>query len=108
MMGQQYPVGSGALKTGLKIGDEIHRDFVIRPGNMGDYFAAEDVTPIDKSLQFDAALLCQRITRIGTFTGALTLNMLGNLTPADFSILRRKMAEMDAAGESKSATEPTG
>lgn len=107
MAKQDYPIGSGALKIGLKIGEETHRDFVIREGDMGDYFAAEDVAPVEKSVTFDAALLCQRLERIGTFYGPFTLKILSRLKPADFKILRDALYRVDAAGEPKPAPSPT-
>jgi phage FluMu protein gp41 len=98
--------GTGRLKHGLKIGGEPQFDFEVREGDVADLFAAEDVVPVEKQLQFDAALLCQRLVRVGTFEGPFTVKMLGRLKTADFNALRRAMAEAGAAGEPEPAPAP--
>lgn len=98
--------GTGTLKHGLKIGKEVHQIFVIREGTMEDAFAAEDIAPVEQTLKFDAALLCQRLVSIGTFPGPFTLTILGRLKAADFNHLRRAMAEVDRAGEPEPAPGP--
>lgn len=80
---------TGQLKFGLKIGDECHKDFVLRPiFSMNQMFRAEDEAEADKPMQFQAALLAQQIVRTGSFDGPFTMQMLGNLHPVDFGILR--------------------
>jgi phage FluMu protein gp41 len=100
--------GAGTLKHGLKIGDTVHRDFEIREGTMADYFAAEDVVNPNKTYKFATALLCQRIVSIGDVGGPLTVDLLQNLPPADFHMLRAAMDGVDGLGESEPGAAPPG
>lgn len=94
------------LKYGLKIGSETHKDVVVRDGNLADFFAAEKLASTDQTVTFEAALLIERIIRVGTFDGTLTMDIMGRLRPADFSVMRAAMKEAETLGESTPEATP--
>lgn len=89
----------GTLKHGLKIGEQVHKDFELRELTTQDMFDAEQLADSSKPLTFNAALLCKQLVRIGTFTGPFTIAMIGRLKPADYAILQGKQTEADKLGE---------
>lgn len=86
---------TGTFKKGWKIGETVHMDFELRASTTADIFAAEAMADASKPLTFDGALICVQLVRVGTYTGPVTLDMLGSLKPADFSTLRQKLVEVD-------------
>lgn len=91
----------GTLKRGLKIGDEVHKDFVMREGTAADYFAAELESESSKSITYRAALAAQQLVSIGTFKGPFTLSMLGKLHPADLNQLVEARDALEVEGEAE-------
>lgn len=92
---------TGILKHGLKVGTEVHKSFEIREASAGDLFAAEvEVTP-ERQYSFAAAMLCQQLLSIGTFTGPFTLAVLGKLKRSDLSILQEARLALDEEGEAE-------
>ena len=89
----------GTLKHGLKIGEEVHKDFVMREALAADMFAAEDSADAGKPMTYRAALIAVQLVSVGTFTGPFTLSMLGKLKGADMAILYTAQRELDEAGE---------
>jgi phage FluMu protein gp41 len=91
---------TGLLKRGLKVGDQVHKEFELREGTTADYFAAE-AGGADSSQQitFQAALVAQQLVRIGTFEGPFTVRMLGNLHPQDMQMLTNARARLEVEGE---------
>ncbi len=92
---------TGTLKHGLKIGDQVHKEFEIRAGNSADYFAAEAIVESSKSISFRAALTAQQLVRIGTFAGPFTLKTLGVLKPSDLNTLLDARDALEAEGEAE-------
>lgn len=90
---------TGTLKHGLKVGDQVHKEFELREATTGDMFAAEAEADSSRPLSYRGALVCQQLVRIGTFTGPFTLNTIGKLKVADFNILIAAQRDLDAEGE---------
>lgn len=90
---------TGNLKHGLKIGDAVHKSFEIREANAGDLFAAEAVATPDRPITFAAAMLCQQLVSIGTFTGPFTLGLIGKMKREDLNIMQEARLVLDAEGE---------
>ncbi|SMF94353.1 Mu-like prophage FluMu protein gp41 [Methylomagnum ishizawai] len=102
------------LKTGFKIGDTHYPVVTMREATTADLFDAEDIAPSDKPLQYSGALLTRQITTVATIEGRslqtpISLQMIRNLSPADYLALRLALQEMSAMGEPQSASgaEPT-
>ncbi|WP_282265926.1 hypothetical protein [Stenotrophomonas sp. PS02298] len=89
----------GTLKHGLRIGDTVHKDFVMHEALAEDMFAAESDATAERPMSFRAALIARQLVRIGTFEGPFSLAMLGKLKAADMNRLVRAQLELDKAGE---------
>jgi|GEM_PF-765019 Mu-like prophage FluMu protein gp41 len=94
-------VAKGTLKHGLKIGDEVHREFEMQEPNTGDLFAAEQETTVQNVMTFNGALMARQLVRIGSFAGPFTLGMIGTLRTVDFNLLREAQTELDVLGEAE-------
>lgn len=92
---------TGVLKHGLKVGTEVHKSFEIREASAGDLFAAETVAGVDRPIAFAAALLCQQLQSIGTFTGPFTIELIGKLKRSDLNILQEARLALDDEGEAE-------
>jgi phage FluMu protein gp41 len=92
-------VAKGRLKRGLKIGTEVHHDFVLHEALTGDLLDAEREASTDLPLNFNMALLVRQIESVGTYSDAITLGMLRNLSPGDSATMREAQAELSIAGE---------
>lgn len=92
--------GTGTLKFGLRIGNEVHRDFVMREATVDDLIAAEEEAALDKQIAFNTALIALQLERIGTYEGPFTASMLRKLKAPEFWALRKAQVELEAAGES--------
>lgn len=92
---------TGTLKHGLKIGDAVHKSFEIREATAGDLFAAESQATPDRPITFAAAMLCQQLISIGTFTGPFTLGLIGKLKRDDLNLLQEARLALDAEGEAE-------
>lgn len=97
-MGDQL-TRTGQLKHGLKIGQEVHKEFELRQCTGADYFAAENEVDSSKTLTYAVALVAQQLVRIGTFEGPFTLSMLGKLHPADLARMKTAREELELLGE---------
>jgi phage FluMu protein gp41 len=90
---------TGTLKHGLKLGDQVHKEFELREATAGDLFAAEAEADSSRPLTYRAALICQQLVRIGTFTGPFILGTVAKLKVADLNILIAAQRDLDAEGE---------
>lgn len=89
----------GKLKYGMKIGEAVHVDFVMKEPNTADLFAAEGVAVTDRPLAFNGALMARQLQKIGSFEGPFTLDLIGRLKPCDYNTLRLAQQELDLLGE---------
>jgi phage FluMu protein gp41 len=96
------------LKTGLKVGDEVHLEAEIRELTAGDLIDATDesekliMTPEGYALLVSNTLaglhtLRRQIVRIGDHSGPLTLGELKRLSGNDLSLLQEKALQLDSA-----------
>lgn len=92
-------VAKGTLKKGLKIGEDVHRDFELQEANAGDLMDAEMNADITKPLNYSMALMAKQLARIGTFEGPFTPGLLRGLSQQDLRTLRDAQAELDLMGE---------
>lgn len=90
---------TGTLKHGLKVGDQVHKEFELREALAGDMFAAEADADASRPMTFRAALIARQLVRVGGFEGPFSLGMLGRLKGADMAILFKAQQELDEAGE---------
>lgn len=90
---------SGTLQHGLKVGDQVHKEFEMREALAGDFFAAEADAIADKPMSYRGALIARQLVRVGTFEGPFTMGMLGRLKGSDFAILLQAQRALDEAGE---------
>lgn len=97
---------AGQLKIGMLIGGVAHKDFVMRSPETGDLFDAEADAGVHLPLSFNAQLMLRQLVRVGEFSGPFTLNMIRNLKPVDFRVLRAAQMELDALGEAEPASAP--
>jgi phage FluMu protein gp41 len=99
---------TGTLKHGLKIGDQVHKEFEFRPEvTAGDYFAAEDEAGGNGTLRFKAALVARQLVRIGSFTGPFSSAVLGKLKPTDLAKLYGVRDALEDEGNAEPSGEPT-
>ena len=94
-------IAKGMLKYGVKIGSELHKEFVLREALTGDVMDAELNASTSNPLNFNIELLRHQLVSIGTFDGALDIGMLRTMRTADTNILRAAQAELDLAGEAE-------
>lgn len=87
------------LKHGLKVGETVHREFVMREALAEDLFEAEKLVATDNALAFQAALMCRQLERIGSFSGPFTVEMIGKLSQGDYTRLRKAQVRLEVLGE---------
>ena len=97
-MGDQL-TRTGTLKHGLKVGEQVHKEFELRQCTGADYFAAENEADSSKPLTYAVALIAQQLVRIGTFEGPFSLAMLGKLHPIDLARMKAAREELELLGE---------
>ena len=90
---------TGTLKHGLKIGDQVHKEFVLREGSAQDYFDAEAEADSSRPITFKAALTARQLVSIGTFNGPFSVAMLGRLKAVDLTALVEARDALEAEGE---------
>ncbi|ROH88665.1 hypothetical protein ED208_12665 [Stagnimonas aquatica] len=90
---------AGRLKTGIKIGETLHKNFVLREALGEDLFAAELEADASRPLTYNAALLCRQLVLTGDYTGPYSLDMIGKLKSGDLLILRQAQVEAEKLGE---------
>lgn len=98
----------GTFKHGLKVGDQVHKEFELREALAGDYFAAEGEATPDRPMSYRAALVARQLVRIGTFEGPFSLAMLGKLKGRDLATLLAAQQDLDIEGESEQPAVATG
>ncbi|WP_368565490.1 phage tail assembly protein [Pseudoxanthomonas sp. UTMC 1351] len=90
---------TGTLVHGLKVGEQVHKEFELREALAGDYFAAEGDATGARPMTYRAALVARQLVRMGTFQGPFTLEMISKLKGADLSRLLTVQQELDREGE---------
>lgn len=104
-MAKQTP---NQLKDGLKVGEETHRDFVLRKPTAGDLFdateAAEKLVPtpdgpalVVSNARLGVEVLRRQIVSIGPVQGPISLTELRLLSQDDLAILQDAANAFDVA-----------
>lgn len=93
--------GKGTLPLGLKIGEQVHKAFELRPLETGHVYDAEDMVDPSKPIKFAGALLCQQLVRIGTFEGPFTLELMRKIDPKDVAAMQDVRMAMASEGEAE-------
>ncbi|MDR2187035.1 MAG: hypothetical protein LBE62_03160 [Azonexus sp.] len=99
----------GTLPHGLIINGQAEREFEMKEASTGDLFDAEMEAGVDRPLTFNGQLMILQLTRIGSFKGPFTLNMLRGLKTADYRALRKAQGELeadDSMGEASGSAGP--
>ncbi len=99
---------SGTLVRGMKVGEQVHKDFVMREASAGDYFSAEADATADRPMSYRGALLARQLVSVGTFNGPFTFGMIAKLSGRDMGILMDKQRELDSVGEGEQPGGKTG
>lgn len=99
---------AGTLAHGMKVGEQVHKDFVMREANAGDYFSAEADATADRPMSYRGALLARQLVSVGTFNGPFTFGMIAKLSGRDMTILMDVQRELDDAGEGEQLGATTG
>ncbi len=105
----------GKLTHGLKIGEDVHTDFVLREATAGDIIdstvEAERLMETARGHVLVASpglagphVLRRQIARIGGYDGVVTLKMLKSLSQEDLGILQDHADKLEVA-TSKAASE---
>ena len=92
---------TGTFKKGLKIGEDLHKEFELREATAADYFQAEADCDSSKPITFRAAIATRTLVRVGTFTGPFTLSLIGRLSPGDLNRLMEARDALEREGESE-------
>ena len=90
---------NGTLTYGLKVGEETHKEFVLREPTTGDMFAAEEQVSAERTLAYRGALIAHTLVSLGSEKGPFTLAQIGKLHPTDFSILADAQREVEKKGK---------
>jgi phage FluMu protein gp41 len=98
----------GSLKFGLKIGDEVHKDFELVEPIAAHIFDAEATCSADTAITFKTSILCQQLVRIGTFEGPFTVKLLRSLKVSDLNRLLDGQKEADKLGEAAAPASAPG
>lgn len=96
------PNFTGKFKKGMKVGKEIHMDFVLRPMTTEDMLDAEMEVSSAKPMNYSAELAARQLVRVGTYDGPFTSGMVKKLSPEDFHTLRAGLTEVAMLGEDSS------
>lgn len=94
----------GTLKYGLKIGDAVYKDYVLREATTADLFDAEDEAPASKRLAYRGALLGRQLVKLGELSGPIKLDVIRKLHPKDFDQLVAEQAALDDEGNAEPAS----
>lgn len=89
----------GTLKYGLRVGDDVHKDFEMRAASVGDMFDAEEIASVSTPFKYRAALMGIQLVRLGTLSGPIDVKVLRGMDPDDLDILSK--AQLDADKEGK-------
>lgn len=93
----------GTLPHGMRVGEEVHRDFEVREALVDDMVQAEKDVPPTELHAFNVQLLCRVTVKIGSFTGPFSPGMFMKLKRGDYNALVQAMLEADKLGESAPA-----
>ncbi len=93
----------GSLEHGLKVGEDLLKDFEVRPSNTGDMFDAEDLADASKPLAYRGALICVQMVRLGDIEGPLDFDLVRELDRNDFEMLTDAIIEADNLGNVESS-----
>ncbi|MGH6714747.1 MAG: hypothetical protein ACREDC_01015 [Bradyrhizobium sp.] len=88
----------GELFHGLKIGDTVHKHYVLREATTADLIDAEEDAPVSRQIAYQASLVARQTQKLGTFEGPLTMEMVRKLHPDDFNALVEAQQSLGAAG----------
>lgn len=89
----------GTLPHGLKVGDTLHREFVLREATTADLFDAEVEASPDRRLAFRGALLGCQLVKLGELSGPISLALIRKLATEDFDTLVSAQAELEKRGK---------
>lgn len=89
----------GTLRNGLKVGEEVHKEFEMRAPTTGDLIDAEADCDVGRPLGFSAALIARQLVRIGTYEGPFTGGIIRRLDTRDFALLSEAQRALDSQGE---------
>ncbi len=93
---------TGTLRHGLRIGDEVHKEFVLREGTAQDYFDAEaEADSLGRPVAYKAALTARQLVSIGSYTGPFSVAMLGRLKVSDLYTLEAARDALEIEGEAE-------
>lgn len=90
----------GTLKHGLKVGDQVYKEYELRESTTADMFDAEDDAPAHKRLAYRGALLARQLVKLGEL-GGVTFDMIRKLHPEDFDQLVADQMKVDDLGKSE-------
>lgn len=94
----------GTLRHGLKVGDTLHKDYVLREATTADLFDAEDEASPTKRLAYRGALIGRQLVKLGELSGPFKLDLIRKLHPADFDALVAAQAELEKEGNAEPAS----
>lgn len=103
---------TGTFPHGLKIGDQVYTNFVMREVEVADWFDAESECGGPRfALQWKAQLAVRQLVKVtnksgGEFTGPFVVSMLKK--PADFSALIQVMEELEELGNGEQSASASG
>lgn len=97
-----------SLHHGLKIGEDVLMEVVVREMTAGDILEAKEdaekmvMTPdgpvlVTSPTRFGTELLRRQIVKIGNLSGPIALSELKKLHPADLNMIQAKADELDFA-----------
>ena len=87
------------LKRGIKVGDEYHKDLVLREPIVEDMITAERIATGEGQIAFRTALLSVCIERVEGCDVPLTPKMLSKISLSDYNCLLDEFDELQKEGE---------
>ena len=102
---------SGTLLEGVKVGDAVHRDFVLRLPTVQDNMDAVDEVGSHNSVAVSAAILTRQVVKLGTLKAEeINLELIAQLHPSDFNLIEQKADELEKKRRAavQAATSGTG
>jgi phage FluMu protein gp41 len=90
---------TGILKHGIKIGDTVHREFVVRDLSVEDMVESEKEASAHQVHAFNVQQLCRALVQIGDFKGPFVPTHIHRLKKGDYFKLLGAMNEADEMGE---------
>lgn len=95
------------LPVGIKVDGVVHKDFEIKSPLVEDMLEAEKDADPRQVHTFNIALLGRVVTRIGSYKGAITPNILKRMKRADYNAMISAMLEIEDQGEDLSGVAET-